>query len=162
MSVIVKRLPFPLQSRWAQNRRRIRKKRDIDAKFKILVKFVKDKAEIANSSFASVVNQQNKRKGGSTFFANSTKPKVTPLNRNRADTKKCIYCKDDHKVEDCLKFANLSLSDRISFTRQNRMCDNCFKVGHISSFCRSKASCTIKDCIRKHHTCFIKNLLIAA
>ena len=32
------------------------------------------------------------------------------------------------------------------------MCDNCFKVGHISSFCRSKASCTIKDCTRKHHT----------
>ena len=30
------------------------------------------------------------------------------------------------------------------------MRDNCFKVGHISSFCRSKASCTIKDCTRKH------------
>ena len=77
---------------------------------------------------------------------------MTPLSRNCADPKKCVFCKDDHKVKDCLKFTNLSLSDRILFTRQNRMCDNCFKVDHISSFCRSKASCTIKDCTRKHHT----------
>ena len=77
---------------------------------------------------------------------------MTPLNRNLADSKKCIYCKDNHIVKDCLKFANLWLSDRISFTRRNRICDNCFKVGHIASFRRSKASCTIKDYTRKHHT----------
>ena len=134
MSTIVKRQPFPLQSRWLKTAAEF-EKRGIDAKFQIFVKFVKDEAEIANFSFASVLNQRNRRKVGSTFFANSDKPKVTPLNRNRADTKKFVYCKDDHKVEDCLKFANLSLSDRISFTRQNRMCDNYFEVGHISSFC---------------------------
>ena len=93
MSAIVKRLPFSLQSRWLRTVAEF-EKRGIDAKFKIFVKFVKDEAEISNSSFASVVNQRNKRKGGSTFFANSDKPKVTPLNRNRADQKKCVYYKD--------------------------------------------------------------------
>ena len=89
-----------MQSHWLRTAAEF-EKRGIDAKFKILVKLVKDEAEIANSSYALVVNQRNKRKSGSTFFANSDKPKVTPLNRNRADPKKCVYCKDDHKVEDC-------------------------------------------------------------
>ena len=150
-----------MQSRWLRTAAEF-EKRSIDAKFKILVKFVKDKVEIANSSFALVVNQRNKRKGGSTFFANSDKPKVTPLNRNRADQKKCVYCKDDHKVEDCLKIANLSLSDRISFTRHNRMCDNCFKVGHISSFADLKPHARLKAVLVNIPRCSIENLLIAA
>ena len=90
MSAIVKRLPFSLQSRWLRTAAEF-KKRGIDAKFKILVKFVKNEAKIANSSFASVVNQRNKRKGGSTFFVNSSKSKVTPLNRNLADPKKNAF-----------------------------------------------------------------------
>ena len=47
MYAIVKRLPFLLQSRWLRTVAEF-EKRGIDAKFKILVKFVKDKAEIAN------------------------------------------------------------------------------------------------------------------
>ena len=99
MSAIIKKLAFPLQLYWLRTAAKF-EKRGINTKFKILIKFVKDEAEIANSSFASVVNQQNKRKGGSTFFANYNKSKLTPLNQNRANPKKCIYCKDDHEVED--------------------------------------------------------------
>ena len=156
MTAIVKRLPFALQTRWLRTAAEIEKK-GTDAKFKNLVKFVKDESEIANSSFAAVVNQRSKKKGGSTFFTNSGKPKVTTSNQNREKAKMCIYCKNDHKIEDCLKFANLSISDRVTFNRRNRLCDNCFKGGHISSFCRSKSSCTFKDCSRKHHTLLHQN-----
>ena len=156
MTAIVKRLPFALQTRWLRTAAEI-EKRGTDAKFKNLVKFVKDESEIANSSFAAVVNQRSKKKGGSTFFTNSGKPKVTTSNQNRENAKMCIYCKNDHKIEDCLKFANLPISDRVTFNRRNRLCDNCFKGGHISSFCRSKSSCTFKDCSRKHHTLLHQN-----
>ena len=82
---------------------------------------------------------------------------MTTSNQNREDAKMCIYCKIDHKIEDCLKFANLPISDRVTFNRRNRLCDNCFKGGHISSFCRSKSLCTFKDCSRKHHTLLHQN-----
>ena len=126
MTAIVKRLPFALQTRWLRTAAEIEKK-GTDAKFKNLVKFVKDESEIANSSFAAVVNQRSMKKGGSTLFTNSGKPKVTTSNQNRENPKICIYCKNDHKIEDCLIFANLPISGRVTFNRQNRLCDNCLK-----------------------------------
>ena len=82
---------------------------------------------------------------------------MTTSNQNRENAKMCSYCKNDHKIEDCLKSANLPISDRVTFNRQNRLCDNCFKGGHISSFCRSKSLCTYKDCSRKHLTLLHQN-----
>ena len=61
MTAIVKRLPFALRTRWLRTAAEIEKK-GTDAKFKNLVKFVKDESEIANSSFAAVVNQRSKNK----------------------------------------------------------------------------------------------------
>ena len=55
MTAIVKRLPFALRTRWLRTAAEI-EKQGTDAKFKNLVKFVKDESEIANSSFAAVVN----------------------------------------------------------------------------------------------------------
>ena len=149
---IVKRLPFALQTRWLRTATEI-EKRGTDPKFKNLVKFVQDEAEIANSSYASAINQRNKKKSGYSFFAKSSKPKGTTMNeRDRNKTKHCVFCEDDHKIDDCTKFAELAMHDRISFNRKNRLCDNCFRGGHISSYCKSNSSCTIKGCSRKHHT----------
>jgi len=151
MITIVKRLPYALQNRWLRTAAEI-EKRGTDAKFKNLVKFIKDEAEIAKSSFASAVNQRNKKKGGVTFFTKSEKTKFSSTKLVAKNFRKCAYCKDDHKIEDCSKFVDLTISDRVSFTRRNRLCDNCFKGGHISRFCKFNSACTIKDCTRKHHT----------
>ena len=35
--------------------------------------------------------------------------------------------------------------------RQNKLCDYCFKQGHIARFCRNDNLCTVKGCQRKHH-----------
>ena len=36
--------------------------------------------------------------------------------------------------------------------RQNHLCDNCGKQGHISKFCYGKSRCTKSNCTLKHHT----------
>ena len=148
---IVKRLPFALQTRWLRTAAEI-EKRGADAKFRTLVKFIKDEAEIANSSFASAVYQRSKRKSATSFYAKSEQTKSFTPNIVANNSSKCAFCKEGHKIEKCSKFADLTITDRVSFTRRNGLCDNCFKRGHISSFCRLNSSCTIKDCKRKHHT----------
>ena len=35
--------------------------------------------------------------------------------------------------------------------RQNKLCDYCFKLGHIARFCRNNGLCTVEGCQRKHH-----------
>lgn len=51
------------------------------------------------------------------------------------------------------------MSERLSFTRKNRLCDNCFKEGHIAVFCKSNNFCSVKNCAarRKHHTLLHRN-----
>ena len=78
-----------------------------------------------------------KRNTGSSFFAKTDKQISEIGQTHRAlATKKSMYCKEDRKIEDCKHFVDLTLRDRISFTVRNRLCDNCFKRGHIAGFCR--------------------------
>ena len=123
---IVKRPPYYLQTRWLRITAEI-EKQGIDPKFKDLVKFVQNEAEIVYSSHASAVNQRMKRKTGSSFFAKTDK-QISEIGQTQRAlaTKKCMYCKEDHKIEDCKKIVDLTLPYRISFTRRNRLCGNCF------------------------------------
>ena len=38
--------------------------------------------------------------------------------------------------------------------RKNKLCDFCFKQGHIAWFCRNEGLCTVEECQRKHHPLF--------
>ena len=146
----MKWLPYHIQTRWLRTSAEV-EKLGLDPKFDTLVKFLKNESEIANSAFASAVNQRNK-KGGSSFFTKSAidKNEAGDSKSNRSYIK-CVLCDQNHLLHNCKKFADLSMDDRIAFTRKNRLCDNCFKRGHIASFCRLDSACTVKECNRKHH-----------
>ena len=64
----------------------------------------------------------------------------------------CPIWGKDHLLMNCKRFDNMKLSERIDFTRKERLCDNCFKVGHIAKRCFKRSACTIMGCAMKHHT----------
>lgn len=63
---------------------------------------------------------------------------------------KCSLCEGSHKLYACLKFKELSVSDRFNHVRGRRLCFNCLAPHHMSDTCRSKYSCI--KCRRAHNT----------
>ena len=147
IATIIKRLPFSIQSRWLRFAAEI-EGRGTDPKFVDLVKFVNQEAEVARSSFAHVVNQKPKR--FDKFSSHSTAVKETPTEHSTTRIK-CHICSENHMLEACSKLAMKNYTDKIAFLRQNRLCDNCFKEGHVARFCRSTKTCQVKDCSQRHH-----------
>lgn len=45
-----------------------------------------------------------------------------------------------------------SPEERKKFVRQARLCENCFRSGHMAMDCRSRMKCQVIGCGWKHHT----------
>ena len=140
---VIKRLPYPLQNRWVRIAAEIEKTGE-EPTIVDLVKFVKDEAEIVKSSYARLVVQ--KPKGFRRFATHAT-----GVEEKLIKTKRCYLCFRNHYLRDCFEFRRKPLNQRIAFMRQNKLCDYCFKQGHIARFCRNDGLCTVKGCQRKHH-----------
>ncbi|XP_071481344.1 uncharacterized protein [Diadema antillarum] len=46
----------------------------------------------------------------------------------------------------------MSRNERLKVIRQARLCDNCFKPGHLARECRQDSNCKVEGCKWKHHT----------
>lgn len=64
-------------------------------------------------------------------------------------SKNCELCREQHSIYKCHKFSNLSIEQKTKFIRDNSLCYNCLRTGHILKNCTS-SGCRI--CKRKHHT----------
>ena len=144
---IVNRLPYSIRTRWVRAAAES-EKRGCEPSFNDLVEFVKNEAEIAKSVYAKVV--ENKTKKVSKFQTHSTS--ISSAVATTTNKPNCYLCFGAHKLWDCCKFREKNVNEKISFMRQNRLCDNCFKKGHIARYCRSEATCTVDGCRRKHHS----------
>ena len=60
-------------------------------------------------------------------------------------------CYRNHYLRDCFEFRRKPLDEKIAFMRRNRLCDFCFKQGHVARFCRNEGLCSVEGCRRKHH-----------
>ena len=65
---------------------------------------------------------------------------------------KCVVCAGLHQLWNCEEFKRKSYADRINTLREYRLCDNCFKMGHIARGCLQKSACYVEGCNRKHMT----------
>ena len=65
---------------------------------------------------------------------------------------KCVVCAGLHQLWNCEEFKRKSYADRINTLREQRLCDNCFKMGHIARGCLQKSACYVEGCNRKHMT----------
>lgn len=60
----------------------------------------------------------------------------------------CPYCKGEHKIVACKGFNALGVNERYNFVRENRLCINCLKLGHMLRDCKAV---TCKECRMPHH-----------
>lgn len=70
-----------------------------------------------------------------------------PQSYQRKIAPACLYCKQSHRGERCETYK--TLESRRKFLRDNRLCYNCARTGHISQQCRSRGCFKCKG---KHHT----------
>ncbi|XP_043257967.1 uncharacterized protein LOC122400510 [Colletes gigas] len=69
---------------------------------------------------------------------------------NNVSVVKCVDCSGDHMLFKCERFKAKSLDQRVSFVKQNRLCFNCLRFGHLTSECKSTNRCFL--CKRTHHS----------
>ena len=81
-----------------------------------------------------------------THFAENS-PRLPRATNNTSEC--CPQCSDNHYLNKCAEFRNLTLEDKQSVVRNNGICDNCLRSGHTSQQCRS-GGCHV--CGNRHHT----------
>ncbi|XP_050507885.1 uncharacterized protein LOC126885369 [Diabrotica virgifera virgifera] len=65
--------------------------------------------------------------------------------------KVCSYCfQQNHRIYSCTKFLSLPVSDRIEYSKANKLCFNCLGSKHFLQNCESKSTCSL--CHSKHHS----------
>lgn len=67
----------------------------------------------------------------------------------------CSVCAGHHYLRDCPTFHSMSLSERVSAVKQNKICFNCLVSGHMLYQCKNKINC--RTCNRRHHTLLHSN-----
>ncbi len=65
----------------------------------------------------------------------------------------CVYCQQNHDIDDCSEFKILDMKNKKAFIFRKRLCFSCFKAvspAHTSKTCRNKRKC--KVCNALHPT----------
>ncbi|CAK9826235.1 hypothetical protein ANTRET_LOCUS4116, partial [Anthophora retusa] len=116
-------------------------------------------------SFEQLINYINKQARGDeveTEISNTIRRipyQERPL-RNRVDTRghtyvatainnKCIVCQDKHEIYHCKRFLQASVRDRYDVIKQNKLCLNCLRPGHLVGMCQVSGC---RKCNQKHNT----------
>lgn len=84
-----------------------------------------------------------------TFFGAQVSPVHSYITEDKSD-KDCRFCSASHSIRACPGFKQLSVSDRINFVFENKICNNCLSSSHMKKECKSKHSCA--ECKQFHHT----------
>ena len=159
---IVGRLSFSMQSRWLRFAASL-EKQDREPSFEDLVGFVKNESEIAKSSYSGVLFKTGKKPGIkiSTHATNVTEakgkldsrwnnPRSSMPTRKQMEVK-CGLCSSNHFLWSCPKFRTMNQESKYKYIRDQRLCFNCLKGGHVQRDCQSQRKCAVSGCGRKHH-----------
>ena len=149
---IVQRLPFELKRRWLRLAAKVEQAGQ-EASFADLVTSVKQGAEVMKKSHAKLLDC-SKKKSFSSFSVHSKVTEKGGCSKQCPEfclEAKCCLCSANHKLLDCHIFKDKTVAERKLLTRQYRLCDNCFKRGHIAKRCFLRSACTVGGCKFKHH-----------
>ena len=65
----------------------------------------------------------------------------------------CIVCKNgEHPIFKCSTFSTMDQAQRFKIVKDNRLCSNCLRCGHLNANCHSKSSCKVTGCGGRHIT----------
>ena len=172
---VVERLPFHLRIKWLEVADRLRES-GLRPRIHHISEFVSKRARAVNDPvFGNIIagdrektkksNKPSSSSRGTTFAAQggSAMPVSSSNvvnNNSRSDVNrgigvgygKCVVCAGLHQLWNCDEFKRKSYADRMNALREHRLCDNCFKVGHIAKGCLQKSACYVEGCNKKHMT----------
>ena len=139
--------------------------------------FIQDRATLLKTSFSkeharlkaekkttvSTVTSDEKKKTAPKTLATST-----PVQENTSKSKTaestsfqprklhCAICEQEHYVNQCDKFKEMTVDNRKKAAYENRLCFNCLLRGNSSHRCRNRYRC--KECKKNHHTLLHKDV----
>ena len=119
-------------------------KEDSIPEFDQLLDFMQHRARAAESIYSV---QRRIQKHGSTP---SNKRESANVTVNNSVSPKCPVCQGGHSTHQCQKFLGMPVSKRSDSVRENKLCRNCLRAGHLANQCRSAHRC--KQCRKNHHT----------
>ena len=64
----------------------------------------------------------------------------------------CIFCQQNHALEDCHLLRWKPYQERIKFLSAKRLCFGCLSEKHVARLCPERKICKIPNCTRKHPT----------
>ncbi|VDP43817.1 unnamed protein product [Schistosoma curassoni] len=137
--------------------------------FTDLVEFVKEQADIANTRYGLLVtgdpSNRNQRQSvvdtkryfdsgykARVSFASTSESDVTPYVRPRTLGLSCLLCTVNHPLDQCERFRDKNVHERIEFASKKKLCNVCPKANHIARNCRAPRSCAVEGCGWRHHT----------
>ncbi|XP_076228342.1 uncharacterized protein LOC143175097 [Nomia melanderi] len=62
---------------------------------------------------------------------------------------KCVMCNENHEIYYCKHFLQASIRDRLEVIKQNKLCLNCFRTGHLVATCQANGC---RKCNQRHNT----------
>jgi hypothetical protein len=160
---IVRRLPFHVRAKWVDKADRFLVA-GVEPSFSHLTEFVENRARVANTMYgqdlgsvpskkAIVSNHYSAKKATTLATQGGDGKAYSYVKRNEGSHAwKCPSCSGAHGLLYCKGFAQKSFSERQKITRDNKLCDNCFRKGHYAKGCMDKGGCDVEGCRRKHHS----------
>ncbi|XP_055585069.1 uncharacterized protein LOC129737925 [Uranotaenia lowii] len=92
----------------------------------------------------------------SRLDATTRQPTKTNFNASQSHQSggRCSACSGTHLLHECATFRKMSIASRDKLVRNNSLCRNCLRHGHLAADCTSRFLC--RSCKGKHHTmvCF--------
>ncbi|KAL4217997.1 hypothetical protein ACF0H5_022735 [Mactra antiquata] len=151
---MVKKLPEWLAIKW---NRQVQASLDSDSVypcFEQFVDFVNKEARIACNPMSSPYFLEGKSIDKRN--ANSLTTNVTEDSSDKTKYKVCAYCKrKGHLIEDCRNFGYLTIEQKRTYVKDNKLCYGCLHEGHTNRNCPAKLTCT--KCNLRHPSCMHEN-----
>ena len=133
LTLLVKKLPYNLRTRWVKRAVRVESRSGKLANFSHFSQFVQQESEETNFLFGlrslNVKPSTSKVKAASctTTSFNSSDRELKAQNR----WGECWYCKSStHRLIDCKEFTKISIEDRFEFIKRSRLYYKCFSSKH--------------------------------
>ena len=67
-----------------------------------------------------------------------------------SNIKRCLICKPSYTLFGCDQFKKMTPDKRLQFAKDNKLCFNCVRPGHMLSACKLNRTCSVEGCEKKH------------
>lgn len=135
--MLLQKLDFETKAAWAQESQ--------DEDFPLIENFLKFLVKRCDA-FESCCSSDQTKKSSAINKPTSSSNAIT----NVSTDSQCLFCQNNHFLDQCSKFSNTSVDIRREFIAENKLCFKCMRAGHRVNQCRYKKRCGVYS--RYHHT----------